>query len=210
MDKASENSLEWGKIGLALVMWGIIGMVIGMYFNGIDKQFTQKVTPLDAATAINRAEVSNTSNSVLPYQIAPLTIENPNTVVEIEVSATLPSNHWTFVEVEVLNQNNEYLFSFGQELWHETGSDSDGPWREQRESFNTRITFEYAGIYKLNFLADSKRKLNPKSLSVLFKKRRGSNIAHFWLGVLLCVTGLLIIEWKHQILTTLLSKGDDD
>ena len=46
------------------------------------------------------------------------------------------------------------LFSFGEELWHETGYD-EGHWREQNNAFNMDITFPNPGTYYIRFSSES-------------------------------------------------------
>ena len=114
------------------------------------------------------------------YQVGPIVVEQPGEVFEINVRANLPDNHWSFIEVELLDGNEEYLYSFGQELWRESGRDSDGNWSESRRDFETKLTFPVTGFYYLNFIVESKSSKDPKSINVNVIKRKGSDIPHFW------------------------------
>jgi hypothetical protein len=203
----SQDNLELGKIGFALIAWGIIGILISFYFNSKEQQVVKAIKPLSASTAT----INETPASVIrSNQIGPIIVTEPGQVYEVIVSAHLPSKHWSFVEVEALDQGGNFLYSFGQELWHEVGTDSDGPWQEKRTTFETKLTFSEPGGYLLNFVLDSYRNIHPKTLKVELIKRKGSDLLHFWFGILLCIVGLILVEIRHGIFKKVIESMLDD
>lgn len=201
------EKLELGKIGFALIFWGVVGIVISLYFNVVEEQIVKSINPRAASSkAIADTQITSVPN----YQLGPILVTEPGQVYEVKVSASLPAKHWSFIEIEALDQGGNFLYSFGQELWHEVGSDSDGPWREKRTTFETKLTFSEPGGYRLNFLVDSYRNKHPKSLKVELIKRKGSDLLHFWFGVSLCIFGLVLIEIRHGIFKKIIESMSDD
>lgn len=203
----SQDYLELGKVGFALIIWGVIGILISFYFNSKEQQIVKAIKPLSASTAtITEKPVTEAPSN----QIGPIIVTEPGQVYEVIVSASLPAKHWSFVEIEALDQGGDFLYSFGQELWHEVGTDSDGPWQEKRTTFETKLTFSEPGGYLLNFVIDSYRNIHPKSLKVELIKRKGSDLLHFWFGVALCIIGLIVIEIRHGIFKKVIESMLDD
>ncbi|TDF37213.1 hypothetical protein EYS14_13725 [Alteromonadaceae bacterium M269] len=196
MKKVQEDTLNWGVIGIALMIWGGLGFLLSLHFNMIVKRDKYSVNPVPKIETLVTREGKEERP---PYQIGPIIVEKPGEVFEVKVKGSLPDNHWTFVEVELLDGNEEYLYSFGQELWRESGRDSDGKWSEAKRDFETKITFPVTGFYYLNFIVESKRSVHPKTLKVTLLKRKGSDLPHFWLGMLCFVIGLILVEIKYGI-----------
>lgn len=208
------EKIELGKIGIALLIWSVVGFIMAMYFNGVDVKDTYQIIPLEASkrsvkTGTSEAKPVNIDERPA-HQISPIIVETPGEVYEVTISSRVDENTWSFYEVEVLDEKDNYLFSFGEELWHETGRDSDGSWREKYERFDTKMTFPEPGIYKLNFLVTSKRKNSVKRATVVFTKRNGSSIAHFWFAVLLAIAGLILIEIQYGTFREIAKALDND
>ena len=60
------------------------------------------------------------------------------------------NNDWSAVTGNVLDQDKNYLFGFGQEFWKESGYDSDGRWTESKTKYDMKVTLP-KGIYYLEF-----------------------------------------------------------
>lgn len=190
------DTLDLGAIGIALMIWGGLGFLFALHFSGIEQKDLYQVTPVPKIETL----LANKRNVDRPaYQVGPIVVEQPGEVFEINVRANLPDNHWSFIEVELLDGNEEYLYSFGQELWRESGRDSDGNWSESRRDFETKLTFPVTGFYYLNFIVESKSNKDPKSINVTVIKRKGSDIPHFWAAMLSLITGLILVEIKYGI-----------
>jgi hypothetical protein len=196
LKKAPADTLNLGVIGITLMIWGGLGFLFAFYFSAIEQNDSYEVTPVPKIETL----LKTTRQADRPaYQVGPIVVENPGEVFEVIVRANLPDNHWSFIEVELLDNNEEYLYSFGQELWRESGRDSDGNWSESKRDFDTKLTFPVTGYYYLNFIIESKNSRHPKSLDVKVIKRRGSDIPHFWAAVLSLVIGLILVEIKYGI-----------
>ncbi len=144
--------------------------------------------------------------------IGPIEITKAKQVVGIEISTSLPNNSWAFVEGEVLDENKQYLFSFGDEFWHESGYD-DGNWEESYDEYEMKITFPEAGKYFLSIKAQGNANIDELQLRI--SQRLGSGIPHFILGLVLIICGLAIEEMRAKTISKLIAKavesaGDDD
>jgi len=117
-------------------------------------------------------------------------------VFEIAVKADMPVQSWSFIEGEVLDSDKEYLFAFGKELWHETGRDSEGPWRENKNTYKIKVSFPHPGSYYLNFKIESNK--DPSIVYVTVTKKQGSALPHFWFGVILLIIGSMLLNQTKE------------
>ncbi len=129
--------------------------------------------------------------------LIPLTVARNKTTYEIEIKAhNMPTNSWTIASGELLDSNKEYLFSFSQEMWIETGRDSEGPWKETEDDYSMKITIPKAGKYYLSFDIEGKHK-SPQ-INVKVTRQLGSTIPHFWLGIFLIIIGLILNQRSNK------------
>lgn len=206
--ESTRNQFEIGKFGIVLGVWGLIGLAIAFYFSLEDSKVRSSVTPVPYNTYQHFASDSQFQTK---NQFGPIIIKKPGTVYDVEVSASLPSNHWSFVEVVVTDSYDDYMYSFGQELWHESGKDSEGHWTEKRTEFESSLTFPQTGEFYLNFVTNSKRNREPKRLNVTLVKKNGSAMLHFWLAILVLVVAIICIEIQYSVIqNTLEAMSDDD
>ena len=84
-------------------------------------------------------------------RIGPLTITKANTILSVEVHQPFRTDGWSYLEAEVQDPEGEYLFGFGDELWAESGRDSDGAWHEEKTDYDVDLTIPQAGTYYLAF-----------------------------------------------------------
>jgi hypothetical protein len=61
---------------------------------------------------------------------------------------------WSFVTIELLDAEKEYLSSFGGEFWHYAGYD-DGRWEEADKSYETTLQFPSPGTYYLRLKTEA-------------------------------------------------------
>ncbi len=126
-----------------------------------------------------------------------LRIEEENQLLRIEsrLLKVLPANTYLELELEIVDQDNETVGFIDNEFWHETGSDSDGPWRESRYVYNNDIRFLEPGNYRfLASLGSSNTKPSvQKSVEILISANThpvvstpffGSGIAAILAGIL--------------------------
>jgi hypothetical protein len=81
---------------------------------------------------------------------------------EIDQASSRTFQRWSFVTVELLDANKEYLSSFGGEFWHEAGYD-DGRWREDDETYEAALRVPSAGTYYMRF--ETEASVPPAELS---------------------------------------------
>jgi len=179
--------------------------IIFLLFGGLGL-FTSFVFDInrDKETYVGRVE----SGRILFQNPPKITVKNRREVYEIVIRARgIPLQAWTFVEVEVLDANKEYLFSFGEELWHEAGRDSDGRWEEEKNDYSMKATFPTRGTFYLATKLEGNRLPNVVHLSV--GKKPGSALLHFWFGVICLTLGILLNEIANKTIIRILSEGDD-
>lgn len=135
----------------------------------------------------------------------PIEIDEPGQVLLVEVRQPIKQdNVWSFVTGELLDAQQEYLFSFGEELWQEAGYDG-GHWRESKESFDTKLTIPEKGTYYLSFSTETgrtkaRRRRGSRSssseigaqLKVRVEKKAGSGVPLFAAGFLAIILGLVM------------------
>lgn len=124
--------------------------------------------------------------------IGPLRIEEPSTVLEIEVYQPVTDNHWSFVTGALLSADESYLTGFGDELWHASGYDQ-GYWVETEYSYETKLTIREPGTYYLRFTTESDTDpATLASITVEVEEDFGSSLPHLLGGILLIVIGIVI------------------
>jgi hypothetical protein len=117
--------------------------------------------------------------------VGPITVQEDGSVLQIEVRQNPGNQSWSFVGGEVLDAGKNYLFGFGDEMWHETGYDSDGRWSETKNSYDIKVRLPQ-GQYYLNFSGEKQPGSNPGSVRVTVEEKLGSSIP-FWILALLAL-----------------------
>lgn len=124
--------------------------------------------------------------------VGPIQVNKRNSVYNIEVQKDIRQyGRWSFVGGDVLDAEKQFLFGFGQELWKESGYDSDGPWYEENTSFDLKVTFPQSGVYYLRFKEESNSS-ERGNIMVSVSPKVGSSLAHFMLGVVSLI-GMLVL-----------------
>jgi hypothetical protein len=144
--------------------------------------------------------------------VGPIQINKPNTVYYFDITSDIPVNSWGFLEGEILDKNKDYVFSFGKELWHETGYD-EGRWEEADEIMDYKITFPDKGTYYLQVKAESPQPLNYAKITI--SKLNGSSLPHLWLGIFGIIAAIIFNEIRSSTLSKLFhyiqnNSSDDD
>lgn len=68
-------------------------------------------------------------------------------MMRLEIKGRLPLNSWKAIDIEIFDPDGNYLFSYSDELWAETGHDSDGKWTEYRDYTHHDVHFPKKGQY---------------------------------------------------------------
>jgi len=77
-------------------------------------------------------------------------------MIRFEFRGQVPLNRWKSFEIEVYTVEGDYLFSYQDELWSESGRDTDGPWTERKTYAHFDMRFPKKGSYQV-FLTDSSK-----------------------------------------------------
>ncbi len=145
--------------------------------------------------------VGNSVKQRLPAKggkFGPIQVDKKNEIVEIKVSQNVDSRHWSSIEAEVLDDKNKYLFAFSEELWFETGYDSEGQWKEGKQKYDISITFPQPGKYFIKFSSANSRSSNVGDIRVVVNKKLGSSIAHNWMGYISLFLGIAILYFSRK------------
>ena len=137
--------------------------------------------------------------------LGPISVDQDYTVYQINVHYPFRgTNQWRFISGEVLNEKKEYLFGFGQELWKESGRDSDGAWTESKTNYDMKITLQ-KGTYYLGFESEtSVPKGYGNGITIRVEKKRGSSLYFLIAGIIGLIIGLIINEIANQTIRTII------
>ena len=75
------------------------------------------------------------------------TVPEAGSVLEFKFKTDMPDNTWKSVEFQVFGPDGSYLFTYFDELWTETGRDSEGFWRESKSFASLTQRFSTPGEY---------------------------------------------------------------
>lgn len=121
--------------------------------------------------------------------IGPIEVTNKSVIYKINVyfSGRLSSK---YISGEVLDENEDTLYEFGKDLWHEEGYDSDGHWSESERRMKVYLTFSEKGKYYLKFYTD---KMNMDNITITISRLVASYIPHLGIGMIFFI--FLLIIW---------------
>lgn len=140
-------------------------------------------------------------------EVGPFRINKAGVVLSVAIKASLPDQSWAFVEAELLDDDKDYLFSFGNELWSESGYDDGGPWHESDDSYVMKLTIPQAGAYYINIKTQGT--VTPQPINVRVSRRLGSSIPHFAFGVIALLIGFALNEYKNRTTLRLVERMID-
>lgn len=190
----SPNQLDLGKIATVFIVFGLIGLLTSGFYSMETGTIAEKTFQ---PTSTNIAE-----------EVGPIQVKKYSEAYNIKIDTNMQLQTWSFIEGQVLDSQKRYLFSFGKELWHEQGHDSDGYWREMEGSYNIHVTFPQPGVYYLKFVSQGNKA--PQRLSVKVAKKRGSSLPHLWFGIICLLVGLVLNEMRNRTFRKLLRHFDNE
>lgn len=123
----------------------------------------------------------------------PIKTHQNNEIVEITIAQQVSDRHWSTVIAEVMDEDHNYLFSFSEELWYETGRDAEGPWSEGRTNSNISVTFPESGNYFINFSSENSQNSRAGDIQVEVSKKLGSSLAFLWIGFISLIIGIVLL-----------------
>ncbi len=178
------NRLHLGSVATVFIIFGLLGLMTAWFYSNE----TVKVI----------YSVYNPQESKEYKEFGPIAVSEKGAVYRISVNAKLANQSWSFIEGEVLNNDKEYLFSFGKELSYYSGSD----WSEVDDDYSIKVTFPQIGKYYLRFKTESSH--NPQNITVKVSSRVGSSLPHFWFGIITLIIGVILNEIHNRTIIRVL------
>jgi ribosomal protein S27E len=118
-----------------------------------------------------------------------LAFDNPRpAVIGITlISGSLPENSFIDIDMEITSPDGTKDELFSQEIWHETGSDEDGPWRETQYSTSEMFVPTQSGSHIVDVSYDGSV-LSSLTLEVSVRR---NHVMPIWFFIYAIVTGIL-------------------
>ncbi|MDQ7004690.1 MAG: hypothetical protein Q9N67_07160 [Ghiorsea sp.] len=189
------DAIDWGKVASVFVMFSMLSFLTAWIYSFE----TETIDSPD----IYKGQDNNTALT------GPIHIKSNGATYQVRVKAVQMSmQSWTFIEGKVLDKNKQYLFSFGKDLWKESGVDYEGySWSEKDDAFEIKVNFPKAGEYYIQLQAESNNQ--PDIIAVTVTKKMGSSLPHIWLGIIFLLIGIVCNEIQNRTMRTVL-KGMGD
>lgn len=130
--------------------------------------------------------------------VGPIEVNEDNTVYSVDVKHPIAANSWSSITVELLDENKKFLMSFGEELWSETGYDSEGAWAESKEDFSIKVTIPKKGKYYLRLEGDASPSNLTRAATMTIQKKRGSSVAFWWAGFLSLIFAVVVWQFRKR------------
>lgn len=125
--------------------------------------------------------------------------ENGN-VMRFEVSGNTVMNTWSSIEFSVFDENEQYLFTVTEELWKESGRDSDGYWEESQRVETFDIPFPKAGEY-IAYVSDTSHGNNKSTYYYRIYPLQGDGAKlswYIWLCGAIAVICFIYLIYLHD------------
>ncbi|WP_126921377.1 hypothetical protein [Rhizobium vallis] len=197
---AEDDEIHLGYLAAVFIFFGVLSLItawklsepVATLHNGAvsfrPQPIAEEVEPLEAG------EEYAAKNYAL---IGPFTIDRPGQVLKVEMSIAQPAlNAWCFVEGELLDEEQDYLLSFGQELWHEKGRDDEGLWDETEKSSEMKLTIPQRGKYYFNIKTQGN--FRPDQIFVTLTLPYASSIPHTIFGILTLLIGVALEKIRRM------------
>lgn len=203
---AEGGEVHLGYVASVFIFFGLLSLMtawvlsepVATFHNGsvmFRPQGVEEAEPLEAG------EQYPVMNYAL---IGPFAIDRPGRVLKVEMSAQLPVNSWCFIEGELLDEEQDYLLSFGKELWHENGKDDEGFWDERDSASDMKLTIPRAGQYYLNIRTQGDYR--PSQIFVSLTQSYASSIPHTVFGCLTLLIGVVLNEIRNKTILRIMSR----
>jgi len=141
--------------------------------------------------------------------IGPIQVKKNQTVYLVKVSQYTRDREWSSVTGNVLDQNKNYLFGFGEEFWKESGRDSEGSWTESKHKYDIKVTLQ-KGTYYFEFESERSRNVSD-NIKISVYRKTGSSLPFLIAGVLALIIGVVLNEIANQTFTNKMAAiGWDD
>lgn len=197
---AEDEEIQLGYLVAVFFFFGVLSLITALKFSEpVATLYNGAVSfrPQPAAEEVEPLEAGEEYAANNYALIGPFTIDRPSQVVKVEMSIAQPAlNTWCFVEAELLDEEQDYLLSFGQELWHETGRDDEGFWDETEKSSEMKLTIPQSGKYYFNIRTQGN--FRPDHIFVTITLPYASSIPHTLFGILTLVIGVVLQKIRRM------------
>ena len=158
------------RYGLVFLGYGILCVVTAVVFEG------------------SRGEILSGSFTESGAEIGPIDAPKDNSVYEVQVSQALklPSSSsevWSSIDADVLDEQRQVLFGFGDGLWSAAGRDDEGRWSESKTTWDTKLTLPKKGRYYLRFEIEASYQTGAGPVKVTVSRKTGSSLLFYVLGI---------------------------
>ena len=130
------------RFGLITGLFAIVLLIMRSF---MDSEYTD--APFGGST-----EYSNKDKAFL------FEVPNDGQMMRFEIYGNVPFNSWQSIEFEIYDNQDNYLFTFYDEIWAENGRDGGEYWEERNINPKYAFRIPYAGTYKLYASAQGKNK----------------------------------------------------
>jgi hypothetical protein len=103
-------------------------------------------------------------------------------------SGGIPANSFVDLDVNITAPDEQTYFLFTQELWHETGSDEDGPWTETHYRHSEMFVPLLTGDHKIQVDFDTTNPVSSVDIEVTVRR---NHIMPTWFVIYAVVTALI-------------------
>ncbi len=165
---------------------------------------------LISALVVNFSRGKSISKS-LPLQggiVGPIQVKKDRTVYLVEVFQRVGNGQWSSVTGNVLDQDKNYLFGFGEEFWAESGRDSEGPWAESKNNYKMKVTLQ-KGTYYFEFESERSRYVSG-NITISVNRKLGSPLPFLIAGILALIIGVALNEIANQTFTKMIEAIEVD
>lgn len=181
-------------IAIITLGFGVLSLVTGLVFSVVGTRLANATLPAEGG------------------RVGPVVVERANTVLDVEVYQPFRADGWSYVEAEVQDEEGEYLFGFGEELWAESGYDG-GSWHEEKNDYDLNVTIPEPGTYYLAFTAQAAGVqyggYSPAiETRVTVEKKIGSSLPFLVAGILALLGGaFLFFASSSKLRQTITERG---
>lgn len=163
------------KYGVIFVVYGIACLVMAMTFSSrVSDEIKQTFSPEGG-------------------KFGPIETLKENEVYNIGIHQNMRSHYWSAVEGEVVDEDWNFLVSFSDELWYETGYDSEGAWSEGKLKYDISITFPKPGKYFILIKSTNENPASVEDIYITAYQEFGSHIIFTFLGWISLTAGCFIL-----------------
>ena len=142
--------------GLGILCLGAVVVMStrpGFYYEGTAVGWK---TPEGKVVQVANEEVPEDSLGIL----GPIEVSEQNVEVGVRVQQELEEGtgyfeRWNFITVALLDENKNYLLSFGGDVWNYAGRDGGEDWQEEDTQYETTLEFPSPGTYYIRIRCES-------------------------------------------------------